>query len=327
MKDIYANALSVFPRELKEIIGKAVEISPTVYEIRLIAENSVFFYTACGIRFVTSSGTISITPSANILIPTFEQLENIVNRAIGFSGFSHERELKEGYITYFGAYRMGLCTLSGSDGFGHGKTVSIAVRIPCDIECDYGDEFDLLLRNIKNGMLIAGAPASGKTTMLRYIARRLSQGVLGEYKKVTVIDERYELSSGYFLGNCTDVLCGKEKAAAIVHAVRTLSPHFIVCDEIGTLKEAESILDGLNSGVGFIASVHARNMQDLSEKELFRVLYEKGVFDSVVFLSEEKAGKVKKIYSGGELDNAVRGNCNRMSVTRSCGSVCKVFAY
>jgi stage III sporulation protein AA len=40
----------------------------------------------------------------------------------------------------------------------------------------------------------------------------------------------------------------------IQHAVRTLSPQAVVCDEIGGLAEAESILEGIHCGAKFIAA-------------------------------------------------------------------------
>lgn len=322
MKEIISRVLSVFPDSLKKPLEKAFDTAPTVYEIRLIAENSVFFYTSNGVRFVTQNGGIALCPCSEMLVPTFEQLENISNRAIGFSGFSHEQELKRGYITYGGACRMGICTHSDSDFFGYGKITSLAVRIPFSGKSVYDTRIDSVLRQMQTGLLIASPPGGGKTTLLRYVARKLSDGVSGEMRKVTVVDERGELSDGNFLGSCTDVICGKDKAQAILHAVRTLSPHYIICDEIGTEGEAYAILDGLNSGVAFVFSVHAHSLEALVRKKQVRILYENGVFDSLIFLSAHPPGKIENIYSGGEIDGAISRNCGGMSFVGACGHVC-----
>lgn len=301
MNSFLIKALSVFPDSLRLIAEKAAQISPTVSEIRLIAGVSLYFYTDSGVRFITKSGGISILPCDDSVKPTYEQLENICNRAIGFSGFSHEKELTEGFVTYAGACRMGICTSDNDKSMGHGRITSLAIRIPFDGSPKYPRAVDEAIIKMKKGILIAGAPSSGKTTLLRYIVKKLSSGITGDIKKVTVIDERFELSGGYFLGETADVLGGKDKKSAIIHAVRTLSPHYVICDEIGSYEEAAALSDGLNSGIKFVASVHAENMDSLIKKKLFRFLYNENVFDSIIFLSSANAGKIERIYEEGDI--------------------------
>lgn len=51
---------------------------------------------------------------------------------------------------------------------------------------------------------------------------------------MVVLDERFELSAdGFDLGACTDILQGYPKQEGLSHAVRCLSPEYIVCDELG----------------------------------------------------------------------------------------------
>lgn len=307
------NALKVFPSELKIPLERAVSLSPEIREIRVIAQRSLFFYTSSGIRFVTKDGGVSLLPSENIVIPSYGQLENIVDRATGFSGFSHEKELQQGFVTFGDAFRLGICTQGSTSSFGYGKITSVAVRIPFSGKENYSFQLDNAIRSIKRGLLVAGAPASGKTTMLRYIARQLSDGIRGELQKVTVIDERNELSQGCYLGYCTDVLAGKDKAEAIMHAVRTLSPEYIICDEIGSSEETRALLDGLNSGVSFVCSMHAEDMGSLLRKKQFRILYSEGIFDRIVLLSPCYPGKIEKIYEQGDADIEIYGNSDIVS--------------
>lgn len=50
---------------------------------------------------------------------------------------------------------------------------------------------------------------------------------------MVVLDERFELSAdGFDLGACTDILQGYPKQEGFSHAVRCLSPEYIVCDEL-----------------------------------------------------------------------------------------------
>ena len=99
------------------------------------------------------------------------------------------------------------------------------------------------------------------------------------------------------------------KADAILHAVRLLSPEVIICDEIGGYRETESILQGLNSGVSFIASVHAGDVSSLVRRRQFRLLFDESVFDKAVFLSAEMPGKITAAYSYGELLYEINRSC------------------
>lgn len=293
------DALSVFPERLKRPIEQAGKLICGIYEIRLIADISVYFFTKHGIRFIDRYGNISHSPTENRLIPYSSELDEITDRAIGYSGFSHERELKNGFITYKNAVRIGICC-DGSSNTGMGKISSLCVRIPyfqdSRADVDYGK-----ILSFSSGLLIAGTPASGKTTLLRNIAKRLSDGTNGEYKKVCVIDERGELTGEYPSGYCTDVIRGRNKADAILHAVRLMSPQYIVCDEIGSREETKSLLEGLNCGVSFIASMHAGNLGNLVRRQQFRLLFNENVFDKVVFLSSQAPGKVEAVYNYREI--------------------------
>ena len=133
------------------------------------------------------------------------------------------------------------------------------------------------------------------------IAKKLSSGTYGKFSKVCVIDERGELTAGKPLGICTDVIKGMKKKDAILHAVRLLSPRYIICDEIGGYEETKSILEGLNSGVSFIASMHAGDASSLVRRQQFKALFNENVFDKAVFLSDVTPGKITGIYSYGEL--------------------------
>ena len=305
MKDIFTKALSVFPEELKNPLAKAVSLAPRVYELRLVADKSCYLYTDNGIRFVTKTGKSIFAPSEEMLIPTRCQLEEITDRAMGFSGFLYENELKNGYITYAGGCRIGICTDGEATAFGKGKINSLAIRIPLYSETKPPEILDSLIAAMSQGLLIAGAPSSGKTTLLRYTAKKLSDGITGDYRKICVIDERKELSDGWDLGFCTDVICGKSKHSAILHAVRLLSPHFIVCDEIGTIEETRAILEGLNCGVVFVASMHAGSLRELIRRKQFRMLFDENVFGNIVFLSAKAPGVIEKIYSHEEVTDEI----------------------
>ncbi len=315
MQEILNNALSIFPEELKIPVLKAGKYFSVIYEIRLIAGVSLYFSTENGIRFIGKNGEASVKPEKYSIVPGALMLEEITDRAIGFSGFSHESELKQGFVTYNGACRIGICTSGENESLARGRITSICIRLPVKNDISFINDIDRLLRKADGGILIAGPPMSGKTTLLRYIARRLSDGVRGEYKKVCVIDERSELSDGYYLGMCTDVIRGKEKSKALMQALRLLSPQYVICDEVGSVQETEALIEGLNSGISFVASVHAADIKSLLLRKQFRMLFSENAFSDIIFLSSANPGKIVSFYGIGELSGEMDRSYSCLSVT------------
>lgn len=318
MNDIFADAVSVFPDRIKTPVINAYKSSDALYEIRFVKDCSVYFFTRDGIRFVCADGKLSNIYSANTLKPKESELEEIVNRAMGYSGFLYDREIKEGFVTYSCGIRLGICTSGGGKNFGLGNINSLVIRLPYFEDPTEYSQLEELLRYSSKGLLIAGAPASGKTTMLRIIAKKLSDGSSGVYKKVAVIDERGEISAGKPLGACTDIIRGKEKSQAILHSLRLLSPQYIICDEIGNVNETKAITEGLNSGISFVASIHASDIKELLYRSQFRLLFFENVFGAVAFLSSEAPGKISRIYSREEIHNEINRSCNNMHLNNTC---------
>jgi stage III sporulation protein AA len=80
------------------------------------------------------------------------------------------------------------------------------------------------------------------------------------------------------------VLTAFNKAKGIELATRTLSPEMIICDEISTDDEINSILYAFSSGISFALSVHIGSKQDLYDKPIIRKLLETNEFSYVVLL-------------------------------------------
>lgn len=270
-----------------------------IYELRLIEGQGIFFVTCDGIRFLSASGNPSSVPDRFAPKITKAELTEIIDRAVGYSSYAHAKELADNYISYAAGIRIGIARRAS------GEISSLNIRLPAAQPVIKSDALDRLLGSLCGGLLIAGAPGTGKTTLLRYCAQRLSAH---EVRRVTVIDERSELAGSggeYFdLGCCTDVIAGVPKAEGIMTALRLMSPEIIICDEIGLLSETESMLEGMNSGVIFVASVHAGNAAELGRKSQYRRLAEAGVFEHTVFLKGR--GEIAGIIPAGEkYDEAV----------------------
>lgn len=211
------------------------------------------------------------------------ELEELFLRICGYSVFSHEEELRQGFVSVGGACRAGVCgTAVLEDGRVKGvrDITSLVFRIPREVP-GCGDRLFREGVRPEEGLLIAGEPASGKTTLLRDIARSLSMGRFGPCRRVAVLDARGELG-GFDLGPCADLLVGFPKKQALHMALRTLSPEVLVCDELAP-EDLEAVESAVYAGVGIVATVHAGAGQ-AAERPLCRELLATGAFGTVVGL-------------------------------------------
>lgn len=282
-----------------------------IQEIRLRVGRPVVIVTSSGSSFLTDNARLSYIISVNSVIPTQNEIIDTVNKMCGFSLHSHYEDLLNGYITLPNGSRVGVCgtaVYDKEDVKGIDNINSINIRIPRNVRGVSEPIFEKILSKQPSNIIIAGPPSSGKTTILRDIAYQLSSGRLGKYHKLCVVDERKEIFPSKIkvadLGPNTDVLLGFPKNKGISMAVRTMSPEYIICDEIGSAEEVKSILDGINCGVVFILSIHARTLSELKNKDSFNSLVKKGNFDKIVMLcGSENPSKIKDIYTSFEVLN------------------------
>lgn len=159
------------------------------------------------------------------------------------------------------------------------------------------DELKRLLdRDGLCGVLICGEPSSGKSSLLRDLARQLAE----DGRRVAVVDERGELSGNLPLLRC-DVLRGYPKPEGIQQAVRCLAPDVVIFDELGTEEEAAAVCAGLNAGVAAIASAHGRDIPSLLRREPVRRALLSGAFERVVLLAgRRQPGRIACIREAGE---------------------------
>jgi stage III sporulation protein AA len=93
------------------------------------------------------------------------------------------------------------------------------------------------------------------------------------------------------------VLDNCPKSDGIMMAIRSMSPEIIVCDEIGTYKDIESILMALNSGINLITTIHGFGVEDLYNRNVFKDIIDNQVFQRAVILSaKEGVGTIEYIY-------------------------------
>ena len=289
-------------------------ISYEIKEIRIRALKPVILNFKNKSSFINKHGELIFKTdnlSRNILISSKNDLEVSLKKMCNYSVYSYQKEINSGFITLKGGHRVGICGTAvyetdSSSAISNIKDISsMNVRINQKIEFLDNSILEVIKSDFK-GIILAGAPGSGKTTVLRNIAKVISEpdyfNKENVLKKITVVDERNEFSGTYMgvsqnnLGYA-DILVNYSKKDAINQAIRSLAPDVIICDELGSLEDVEAIKFGVSSGVKFIISVHAGSNDEFFKRNITKEILKLDAFDKMILLSKNSPGKVTKIIS------------------------------
>ena len=227
------------------------------------------------------------------------EILQIVERLCENSIYAYKNQICEGFITVKGGHRVGL---TGSCVIENGKIVnvkyisSLNFRIAREVlNCStriLREIIDIENKSIYNTILVA-PPGRGKTTILRDVIRRLSNGrdeINFKGKTCGVVDERGEIAAMYKgvpkndVGIRTDIIENVTKNQGIHMLVRTMAPEIIACDEIGSSDDVDAIHYALYSGVKGIFTMHGKNIEDIKNNRQIYELIENREIQKVVFL-------------------------------------------
>lgn len=244
---------------------------------------------------LTSRGKNIVTD----LVCTPPELAETISRLCGGTMHAHSETIAQGYIAFGGGGRAGVCgrAVGGQAGAPGGAAQGWAIAGVADIDalcirvprsvwgisarlCDY-----LASRGYAASALVYSPPGGGKTTLLRDAASALARAP--HSRRVAVIDTRGELyREDMFRGAIADIFTGYPKAAGIELATRTMSPQYLVCDEIGAPDEAAAILAAQHTGVPLLASAHAATYDELIARPAVRILLDAGIFERCLSVAE-----------------------------------------
>ncbi|MCL1802702.1 MAG: stage III sporulation protein AA [Eubacteriaceae bacterium] len=236
------------------------------------------------------------SPVALDLIAGQEMVLAVVSNAAKKSLYAHEEQLKNGFLTIEGGHRVGFCgrvhrsgeSISLIDNFS-----SANIRIAREIKGSASQ----VLPYVREGArvlsaLIVSAPGVGKTTVLRDLARVISDAGM----KVGIIDERCEIACcvdgtpTLDVGKRSDVLDNCPKAAGVMLLARSMSPQVIITDEIGGQLDYEALLSAAACGISVLASAHASSISELLSKAYLKPIIDSRLFDRYIFIKRTASG-------------------------------------
>src|SRR3954453_23950389 len=226
-----------------------------------------------------------------------EDADHLLNKISHYSIYALEEELKRGYITIEGGHRVGL---AGKVILEEGRVKAIRdvssfnIRIAKEkIGIANGIIKDLYKQNWLHTMII-GPPQTGKTTLLRDIARIISSGDVNgsfEASKVGIVDERSEIAGcvagipQMTFGPRIDVLDACPKAEGMMMMIRSMSPDVLVVDEIGRKEDSEAIMEAVNAGIKLIMTTHGQSLDEIKKRPTLKAILNEQIFQRFIILS------------------------------------------
>jgi stage III sporulation protein AA len=232
---------------------------------------------------------------------TSEDVSQTLQLLTKSSLYAMEEELRRGYITIAGGHRVGLAGRTVLSSEGSVQTMKDITNLNLRLARDVEGAADSIKRHLVNpagyrlhNTLIISPPQCGKTTLLRDLARQISDGVLHDKipgLKVGIVDERSELAGcvngvpQHSVGSRTDVLDACPKAQGMLMMIRSMSPQVLVTDEIGRDEDCAAIMEAVHAGVHVIATAHGFQLAEVRNRPAFRTLFDSKVFSRFLVLS------------------------------------------
>lgn len=289
---------NLFPREFHKMLLHLPDVMGGLQEIRLRVNCPCIFIVDRVEQYPDREGELSKSREKAAVLSK-EEITAIFNHICNYSPYAYESQLRQGYLTVAGGHRVGIfgqVVMEGEQVVLMKQVQFLHIRIVHEV---YGVAREIIPYLYEGGQflntLVISPPGAGKTTMLRDIARMISDG--NRYHpgmQVCIIDERSEIAGSYMgvpqtrVGIRSDVLDGCPKAVGMLMAVRAMGPQLIVVDELGLDADYEALYCASGCGINLLASIHGNDLADIAKKHTDKKDVFQEIFQRFIILSWKK---------------------------------------
>ena len=302
--------LSYFGENIKRYIEKEIIYKQDIEEIRLRTNKPIIIKDSNGNTILDHIVTIQE------LLETFQKI-------CEHSIYSYQKQICEGFITIKGGHRVGI---TGSCVIEDGKIININYisSLNFRIAREKKDVSNKILKYIIHddeiaNTLIVSKPGCGKTTILRDLVRKISTDIEElnfKGKTCGIVDERGEIAAMYKgvpqndIGILSDVISNSSKSQGMRMLIRSMAPEVIVCDEIGSKEDVETINYAMCCGVKGIFTAHGNTFEEILLNEEIKKLINKNIIETIIILGDKKRGEIKKVYKLNKEDKSYYSDYN-----------------
>lgn len=289
MNNVFGEFCVYFPQKIADALKQMDEtVLSSVTEVRLRRGQPLCLCCGRSVYFVDRKG--QKCSKSDAMVVTDEEFKEAWRLLTSSSVYALEEELKRGYITIKGGHRVGI---AGTAVRKEGKVktqkdiFSLNYRFSRELkDCGKSVFSYVMSRGFFENTLIFSPPGCGKTTLLRDLARLLSEH---DYN-ISIVDERGEIAAVengqtlYDVGCHTDVLTGFPKSEGMILALRSLGPSVLITDEIGSEEDRIAVGDAIRCGVKLLLTAHGGTLEELRCRPILKDFLSDGVFQYLIAL-------------------------------------------
>ncbi len=294
---------ALFPETMFYYFKNIIRDYEKIKEIRIRRNGPLCVLKGNQSLYLTAQGEYAETAGQGVCLSEKEFFD-LFNHICRHSVYAFEEELCKGYITVEGGHRIGVVGQTVWNG-KEIKSIKYFTALNIRISHEIKGVADKILPHLytEEGLkstLIVSPPGCGKTTLLRDLVRKVSNGSKAyPPQNISLIDERSEIASCYLglaqndVGMHTDILDACPKATGMLMALRTMSPDVIAVDELGGEEDYRAMQQAFYLGCRIFATLHGNDFSSLRANPYRDVMLGAGGFERIIFF-HGKAGDGQK---------------------------------